>query len=101
MFEGEKELDPKKLQKLHEKLDLLNEFLKKDQFACGDSITVADHCLAATVSSFEEAGIDISRHGKVQQWLKRCESVIPGYETENLKGLKKFGSFVKSKLYQQ
>jgi len=47
--------DPEKLKKLHEALGYLESYLTQ-QYICGDNITVADHCLVASVSSFEQAG---------------------------------------------
>ena len=56
MFEGAATVDPKKLERLHEALGLLEKYLDNKQYATGDSITVADHALAASVGTIDESG---------------------------------------------
>ena len=57
MFE-EGKLEPANLVKLQEALGMFNTFLEGRQYAAGDSITVADHSLIATVSTMEDCGED-------------------------------------------
>ncbi|KAG0722493.1 Glutathione S-transferase 1, isoform D [Chionoecetes opilio] len=96
MFRGGS-IDEEKLTKLHEALEWLDGFLAGHKWAVGDNITVADHSLAASVSTFKAAGIDLEKHSNVSAWLARCEGEMPGYAEVNTPGAVKFGEFFKSK----
>jgi len=98
MFRGEDKADPEKLEKLHEALGWLNGFLEGHDYAVGNNITVADHTLVATVSTFEASGIDLSKHANVAAWLSRCKTKMPGYSEVNEPGAQDFGKKAKAKL---
>ena len=98
MFRGQDKPDPEKLKKLQEAIGYLNSFLEGHNYAVGDSITIADHCLVASLSSFVECGIDISAHPNVVAWFNRCKSEMVGYEEANGCGAKEFGKMAKEKL---
>ncbi|KAK7072118.1 Glutathione S-transferase, C-terminal domain [Halocaridina rubra] len=98
VFQGQEKPDSAKLDKLHEALDWLNGFLEGHDYAVGNSITVADCVLVASVSTFEATGIDLSKHSNVAAWLARCKTSLPGYSEVNEPGTQEFGKFAKSKL---
>ena len=56
MFRGATTPPLDKLEKLQEALGWLNGFLDGHSYCVGNSITVADHVLIATVSSLAAAG---------------------------------------------
>jgi len=89
--------DPAALASLQEALGWLDASLKGRLYACGDDVTIADHALAASVSTIKASGIDITRHANLVAWLDRCASTMPGYE-DNQVGADEFGGFVKPKL---
>lgn len=91
----EAEPDPEKLKKLHEALGWLDGHLAGHDWAVGDHITVADHALVASVSTFEAAEIDIARHQNVAAWLARCKSSMPGYKEENQRGIDETKEYIK------
>ena len=62
-------------------------------FAVGNRITIADFSLAASVATIHESGISIAEYPNVTAWIKRCETQMPGYATENTKGAKICGEF--------
>ncbi|RXG57646.1 hypothetical protein Avbf_17688 [Armadillidium vulgare] len=64
-------------------------YLDGHDFCVGNSLTVADFSLIATVTTIIESGIDMSKYPNITEWVKRCESAMPGYETENGEGAKK------------
>uniref|UniRef100_W6MEZ5 Glutathione-S-transferase-like-1 protein n=1 Tax=Coenobita clypeatus TaxID=474045 RepID=W6MEZ5_9EUCA len=97
LFRGEKSFNPEKLEKLHEALGWLNTWLAGHDFAVGNNITVADHSLSATVSTFKAAGIDLDRHPNVVAWLKRCEAKMPGYSEINTAGVEEWGQMFRSR----
>ncbi|KAB7497895.1 hypothetical protein Anas_04843 [Armadillidium nasatum] len=74
------------------------EFLKGHDFAVGNKLTVADYVLIASVETFIESGINISKYPSIRKWVYRCRSQMKGYERENAKGAKRFGSWVRAKL---
>ncbi|EDW85739.1 uncharacterized protein Dwil_GK22985 [Drosophila willistoni] len=76
----------------------LENFLAKDLYVVGDTLTIADLCCAATVSSV--VGIlelDPVKYPKINGWLKRI-SELPYYEEENGLGAKAFIGFIKGAL---
>lgn len=94
---GNASLDEEKLAKVHEALGYLNDRLAGRDYAIGSSITIADHALIASVSSFSAAGIDLSGHPNVVAWANRCKTNMPGYSTANGDGAEEFGVMAKKK----
>ncbi|XP_042243367.1 glutathione S-transferase 1-like [Homarus americanus] len=97
VFRGQEEPNPQKLESLQEALGWLNDFLDGHEWAVGDTTTIADHVLVASVSTLEAAGIDITGHANIVEWLERCKSTMPGYEEVNEPGAVSFGEMVKAK----
>ncbi|KAL7637600.1 UNVERIFIED_CONTAM: hypothetical protein RMT77_012329 [Armadillidium vulgare] len=95
---GDKKPDPEKLKSLHEALRYLEGFLKGHDFAVGNKLTVADYVLISSVETFIESGINISKYPSIRKWVYRCRTQMKGYERENAKGAKRFGSWVRAKL---
>ncbi|XP_047474926.1 glutathione S-transferase 1-like [Penaeus chinensis] len=90
--------DPAKLETLHEALGWLNDFLAGNSWAVGDDYTVADCVLVASVSSFEAAGIDLSRYSRITTWLEKCKTSLPGYDEVSTQGIAIFTGFAKEAL---
>ncbi|RXG60271.1 Glutathione S-transferase 1-1, partial [Armadillidium vulgare] len=87
------------LESTHEGLKWFNDYyLDGHDFCVGNSLTVADFSLIATVTTIIESGIDMSKYPNITEWVKRCESAMPGYESENGEGAKAFGGFIKKKI---
>lgn len=73
--------DPEKLKRLEEAFGFLNTFLESSKYAAGDSLTLADISLVATVSTIELLKeLDINKYPKVVAWYKLCKKTIPGYD---------------------
>lgn len=69
-------------------LDILERFLAKTLYICGDQLTIADFCLVATASSLDEiVPLDSVKHSKVIQWIDRT-SKLPYYAEANGVGAK-------------
>lgn len=98
MFNGQDTPDPQKLEKFYEAMAWLDGFISGHDWAVGDHITVADHVLVSSVSTFEAAGLDIARYSNVAAWLARCKASMPGYSEENQVGAEEFGKMAKEKL---
>ncbi|KAL7727441.1 hypothetical protein ACLKA6_017565 [Drosophila palustris] len=80
--------DPEAFKKIEVAFDFLNTFLEGHEYAAGDSLTVADIALVATVSTFEVAKFDISKYANVNKWYENAKKVTPGWE-ENWAGYRK------------
>lgn len=72
-------------------------FLEGKNWIAGDSITVADYSLIATVSTLNAfVSIDTSKCPKLSKWILNCEQ-LPEYEC-NRKGLLEVYKILKNKL---
>ncbi|KNC25052.1 hypothetical protein FF38_11870 [Lucilia cuprina] len=72
--------DPEKYKKMEMAMDFLNTFLQNQKYAAGDTLTVADLALLATVSTFEVAGFDFSKYKNVAKWYANAKGVAPGFD---------------------
>ncbi|ROT62570.1 glutathione S-transferase [Penaeus vannamei] len=80
----------------------LDGYLDGHEWAVGNSVTVADFVLVATVSTFEAAGIDLSKHKNVTAWLARCNTwPLRGDETPRARGLLRQDGSGRGKLGKQ
>lgn len=78
--------------------DFLEAFLKDDPYFVGNNITVADYCLAATISTSQFAAeIDAMKHPKLLVWFGKMKS-LPFYDEVNGKRNELFRQFVFAKL---
>lgn len=69
-------------------IDILERFLAKKPYVCGDQLTIADICLVASASSLtENVPLDSVKHSKVIQWIVRI-SKLPYYAEANGVGAK-------------
>lgn len=78
--------DPEKLKKVEEALGFLNTFLEGQKYVAGDSLTIADLSILATVSTFDFAGIKVNEFPNVQAWYELVDKTAPGTEL-NKQGL--------------
>lgn len=96
MFLGETTISDEKRKLLNEAFELLNIFLEGNIWMAGDTVTIADLCILATVSAVIHVGADISGYENLVKWYEQCKT-IPGYE-ENDKEAKLYGEKIKCKL---
>ena len=90
--------NPEALNKIHETLVLLEQYLEGHFFAIGNRVTIADFALVATVSTFEAIGVDLMKYSNVKRWLVRCQEQMTGYDEVNGKPAQTMGQFAKPKL---
>lgn len=96
LFLGETEIKKTLKDDLNSTLGFLDLFLKESKWVAGDSPTIADTSIYASVSSILAVGWDIESYPNIQRWIKEC-SALPG-AGENDEGAKQFGEAVKNKL---
>jgi len=99
MLKGTTEIPEEKKTALYNALSLLDGFISSSGgYVAGDHITIADHSVAATVSSMAEAGVNISKYSHVKNWYQKIQVEMPGYAEVNQPGASMFGQMVKSKM---
>nr|AIF73207.1 glutathione S-transferase D1A [Scaptomyza nr. nigrita Nevada] len=84
--------DPELYKKMEVAVEFLNTFLEGQTYAAGDSLTIADIALLATVSSFEVAGYDFSKYENINKWYANAKKVTPGWD-ENWAGCQEFKKY--------
>lgn len=84
-----KPADPVLYEKCVQAVQYLEYILEKSLFVAGDSLSLADISVVATVSSVELAGFDLSAFPCTGKWLSTCKLIVPGYEL-NQAGLEVF-----------
>lgn len=70
--------NPETLKKVEDAFGFLNTFLEGQTYAAGDSLTLADISLLATVSTAVVMGFDLSKYSNVQRWLANAKATTPG-----------------------
>ncbi|XP_075148969.1 glutathione S-transferase 1-1-like [Haematobia irritans] len=88
--------DPEMFKKIEAAFEFFNTFLEGKQFAAGDSVTVADIALLATVTNFEAASFDLSKYANVAKWYEACKIAVPGY-AENKEACNAFRKYFNDK----
>lgn len=72
--------DPEKFKKMEAAFEFLNTFLEKSKYAAGETLTLADISLIATVSSYEVAKFDFSKYANVARWYALTKTTVPGWK---------------------
>lgn len=88
LFHG-KEIDPDAPQTVREKLAFLDGFVADGKYAAGDSITLADYALLASVQLLDIVDFDSSEFANVASWRERMEGQVPSHEEINVEPLKR------------
>jgi len=86
------------LAKLDTALEFLEAFLTQTTYVAGDTLTIADITIAATLSTIEVCGHSFAKFPKVTAYYDRLKTEIIGYQEINQTGLDDFGSFIAEKL---
>lgn len=89
-FMNENAISPWKIESIQQCWTLMEAFLERGKYVCGNEITIADFCCIATISSIDKiAVIDSEKYPRLFAWTKRMEA-IPFYESENAEGAAAF-----------
>lgn len=101
MFGKATSIEQEDLDRLNEALDALNTFLKDQEFTAGPNLTIADFAIIASMATIKAIGlINFENYQHIEQWMTRCEGLMPDYKEMNQEGADKFGEFYKSKTGQ-
>lgn len=81
LYFGSSELPTDKVQYIEKCWPLIEAFLERGSYLCGDELTIADFCCVATISSLgHHGGGSINKYPKLTGWLKRMAE-LPYYES--------------------
>nr|AFM57707.1 glutathione S-transferase D6 [Acyrthosiphon pisum] len=83
--------------KIHEALNFLEEILEKSTWTAGNTITVADFALVASISTFEVVDFNLGNYQQIQNWLSKCKTTMASYDTANQEGIYELKSLLESK----
>lgn len=86
LYYKSKDMSDEKIKYIQDVWDIIERFLEKTPYLCGDDLTIADLCLVASVTSVNSiAPMDPEKHGKIFKWIERLAQ-LPYYEEKNAKG---------------
>jgi len=85
--------NPDLLKKLEDAVGFLDKFLENSTYVAGETLTLADISLVATVSTLDVAAFDLSKYPNVTKWYAKCKATTPGYDI-NEAGLEAFKQFL-------
>ncbi|KRT81338.1 Glutathione S-transferase [Oryctes borbonicus] len=98
LVKDEKEISIDNIRSLQETYNYLEKILDKTEYLTGDTLTIADLCCVASVSS---AAIIIplssEKYPKLFQWFAKCKK-LPFYNEVSSNGLGKLDSLVEERL---
>lgn len=80
------ELPEERVNYIRTAFDIMERFLEKSPYLCGDDLTIADLCCVATISSTTRIlPLDPIKHAKLIDWMQRMAQ-LPYYERANVEG---------------
>lgn len=83
LYMGSGEMPADRIEYIRTQWDIMNRFVENTLFVCGDEVTIADFCLAATTLSLTETvPLNPDTHSKILAWLDRMAE-LPYYEDLN------------------
>ncbi|KAH0818878.1 hypothetical protein GEV33_003913 [Tenebrio molitor] len=98
VVENSKEISTKNISAITESYKFLDKFLQSKNYLAGSSLTVADLCCVATVSTATIiTPISTEKYPNLSTWYRTCKN-LPFYEETNGAGLNKLDALVELKL---
>ncbi|KAH8318829.1 hypothetical protein KR074_007323, partial [Drosophila pseudoananassae] len=85
-FKNNTPADPEAMKKVDSAFGHLNTFLEDQDYVAGDTLTIADIAILASVSTFEVVDYDFSPFPNVARWYENAKEVTPGWD-ENWEGV--------------
>jgi len=99
LYEDNPDIPQQKIDQIYVAYEMLNTFLKDNDYMVGGHVTIADFSIVTTVSTLNLtfAPIDETLFPKLTAWLRRLQK-LPYYEKANGSGLNAFVQRAESKL---
>nr|XP_014086727.1 glutathione S-transferase 1-1 [Bactrocera oleae] len=94
--------DPEQRKQLETQLELFNTLLAGNNFVIGESLTLADLALVATISTIDVAqilrgfNVDVRKYANIHKWYENMRAVTPGFK-ENHEGCLEMKKFLEDK----
>jgi len=103
LFKGQKDYIEEKMQRLDEVLGWLNDILGKTGYVAGDSMSIADFTVVASVSTMQLVALehDLSKYGNITKYMEKCKKEMKDYQQANQKGADEFGDYAKKTLKKE
>lgn len=80
------ELPEERINYIRTSFDIMERFLAKTPYLCGNELTIADLCCVATISSMVRLiPLDPTKHAKLIEWTHRLAK-LPCYKEKNAEG---------------
>jgi glutathione S-transferase len=98
---GKTAIDEAKLEKFSEALGFLEEYLTRTTYVAANHLTIADYALAATLSTIEASGHDLTKFQKITAYITKLKEEIEGYQELNQEGADQFGAWAKGAIAQK
>uniref|UniRef100_A0A1I8N3Q0 Glutathione S-transferase n=1 Tax=Musca domestica TaxID=7370 RepID=A0A1I8N3Q0_MUSDO len=77
-FRENKPADPELFKKFESALEFLNIFLSQSKYAAGETMTLADLAILASVSTFDVVQMDLSKYEHILRWYNMLKDTAPG-----------------------
>ncbi|KAI1289890.1 Glutathione S-transferase 1, isoform C [Halotydeus destructor] len=91
-----KPIDEAKEEPFKKQLNLLDQYLSKNAYVCGDNLTIADLSIRAGLSFGEAAEYDFGQFKNVHDWMNRLAQ-LPYYKEVNEEPVRRFTLYIQSK----
>jgi len=95
---ADSEESKKSLEAVHETLLMMDAHFIQGKFMTGDKLTIADVSVAASLTMFQVAKVDLEKYEKISAFMKNVEAAVPNWEAINAKPMADFGAMVAGKL---
>lgn len=89
--------DPQKANALKQSLDWLDMYLEDTDYAAGDSLSIADFALLASVTHLEGVDYSYKAYENINRWVGKLKSELPYYRECNEEGIAMFKDWVKAR----
>lgn len=60
-------------------LEFLDGFLEGQTWVAGKELTIADLTLAASLTAYVVAEVDLSSYANIRRWYEHCKKKVPGF----------------------
>ncbi|XP_058450858.1 glutathione S-transferase 1-like [Malaya genurostris] len=96
IFEG-KQFSDETAQRMEEGFGFLETYLDGSVYVAGDSLTIADLPILATITTIKlAAGLDLAKYPNIQRWYAQMSTEVAGHDEICVRGAQEFAPFFSS-----
>ena len=96
MFSGSSG-DPQKANLLKSSLDYFDQYLEETDYAAGETLTIADFTLLASITHLEGVDYSYKSYENINRWVTKLKTELPYYNECNQAGIAMFKDWVKAR----